>query len=224
MTGGLTDPSPVTNRNGSAPNNSSPNQAPLRPRPQSAAANRYPSNHQRSRQQSAPAYFPNNSNTNPSNQDLSQLLSRLANVNRRRTTHQGRIIVRTADDGKYIMLDDSTVWKSEDESTSSGWSEGTEVIIARDKMTNLEEGESVDVEEMTQLSGYKYVGDSTVSGAFEGADFDKAVKLDNGMVFLFQTFGYTYTYRPSALIFQYGNSSMYELLIDDEAYSVKRIR
>jgi len=130
MTGGLTDPSPVTNRNGSAPNNSSPNQAPLRPRPQSAAANGYPSNHQRSRQQSAPAYFPNNSNTNPSNQDLSQLLSRLANVNRRRTTHQGRIIVRTADDGKYIMLDDSTVWKSEDESTSSGWSEGTEVIIA----------------------------------------------------------------------------------------------
>jgi hypothetical protein len=80
------------------------------------------------------------------------------------------------------------------------------------------------------LVGYTCIDCSNVVGDFEGADFDKPIKLDNGMVFEFQEYNYTYSYRPEVAVFykqvSYGgrNYNLYKLLIEDEIYDVVRIR
>jgi hypothetical protein len=82
---------------------------------------------------------------------------------------------------------------------------------------------------------------STVRGDFEGADFDKPVALDNGMIFEFTTYSYTYSYRPTAVVLalvitpedlrKRGISKVpdqpithYKLLVEDELYDVRRVR
>lgn len=73
---------------------------------------------------------------------------------------------------------------------------------------------------------------TNASGELEGADFDKIVKLDNGMIFEFHTYSYFYAYHPDVVVFaksvQYGGKSVivYKLLIEDEDefFDVTRIR
>lgn len=80
------------------------------------------------------------------------------------------------------------------------------------------------------LVGYTCIDCSTVVGDFEGADFDKPVKLDNGMIFEFQDYRYTYSYRPEVAIFyqqvsfQGRTLNLYKLWIEDEVYDVTRLR
>ena len=83
-----------------------------------------------------------------------------------------------------------------------------------------------DAEDLHDLLGYTIVGESHVSDTFEGADFDKAVQLDNGMVFIFHTYHYTYAYRPEVIICAsaVGSSYAYKLVIKDYIYSVTRVR
>jgi hypothetical protein len=84
--------------------------------------------------------------------------------------------------------------------------------------------------EPCDLVGYTCIDCSNVVGDFEGADFDKPIKLDNGMVFEFQEYNYTYSYRPEVAVFykqlSYGgrNYNLYKLLIEDDIYDVVRIR
>jgi len=73
------------------------------------------------------------------------------------------------------------------------------------------------------LVGYTVVASTNASGELEGADFDKLVKLDNGMVFEFQTYDYFYAYRPNVIVFaktftlSSGKSfTDYKLIIEDE--------
>jgi hypothetical protein len=96
-------------------------------------------------------------------------------------------------------------------------------------------------DDLADLLGYTIVAVSTVAGDFEGADFDKPVKLENGMVFEFSTYSYTYSYRPRAAVLARnftqeeltkmgvkqlpaGSVTLYKLLIRDRSYSVRRIR
>jgi hypothetical protein len=39
-----------------------------------------------------------------------------------------------------------------------------------------------------------------VSDTFEGCDYDKRIEFDNGLVFVCQSYGYAYAYRPDVLI------------------------
>jgi hypothetical protein len=91
---------------------------------------------------------------------------------------------------------------------------------------------AIDADQFDELEGYTVVSCTHATGELEGADFDKVVKLDNGMIFEFQTYSYFYAYRPAVVVFadtvQYQGKSMtlYKLLIgdEDEVFDVIRIR
>jgi hypothetical protein len=86
----------------------------------------------------------------------------------------------------------------------------------------------------SELVGYTMVGQSTVVGEFEGAAFDKLIELDNGMIFKFNEYSYTYSYRPDVDIFAKSysiktNSVLNEvvlckLLINNEIYDAYRVK
>ena len=92
----------------------------------------------------------------------------------------------------------------------------------------------------SDLAGFTKTASTYVDGEFEGADFDKVVQLDNGMIFQFQTYYYTYAYRPPVDVFRRTFSiadlkklkvknpttavTLYRLLIGDYVYSVTRIK
>ncbi|MCF8068299.1 MAG: hypothetical protein K9L30_06915 [Desulfobacterales bacterium] len=81
-----------------------------------------------------------------------------------------------------------------------------------------------------KLVGYTIVEMTNVSDEFEGADFDKPVALDNGMVFRFNTYNYTYSYRPDVVVLAkkitLGKESAltWKLIIEDEIYDVTRVK
>lgn len=92
----------------------------------------------------------------------------------------------------------------------------------------------------SELDGFTRVTTTRVNGEFEGADFDKVVQLENGMVFKFNTYKYSYAYRPEAAVYKRTFSiaelkkmkiknptapvTLYKLLIQDEVYAVYRIK
>ena len=87
-----------------------------------------------------------------------------------------------------------------------------------------------DASDLCESVGYVIVTCSNVVGDFEGADFGKSVSLDNGMIFTFNEYKYTYSYRPDAVVlahnvtFQGTQHVVYKLLIEDETYEVTRVR
>lgn len=89
------------------------------------------------------------------------------------------------------------------------------------------------------MVGYTIIAATHVAGDFEGADHDKTVKLDNGMVFEFLEYSYSYSYRPEAVVLARTFSpadlarakvnrttplTIYRLIVDDEIYDVVRVR
>jgi len=100
---------------------------------------------------------------------------------------------------------------------------------------------ALDADDFSGLVGFIIVATTNVRGDFEGADFDKPVALDNGMIFEFSTYSYTYSYRPSAVVMariftidemrRFGMNppptrpiTIYKLIINDEIYDVQRVR
>lgn len=81
-----------------------------------------------------------------------------------------------------------------------------------------------------ELEGYTLIECTNTAGDFEGADTDKPVKLDNGMIFTFNETDYQYSYRPDVAIFyneftyQGKLYKSYKLMIEDSIYDVTRIR
>jgi hypothetical protein len=70
---------------------------------------------------------------------------------------------------------------------------------------------------------------TTVNGDFEGCDFDKKIRFDNGWTLACSSYSYTYSYRPDAVIFSKTmvvkgqNYWMLKALIDDEMYEMAPI-
>jgi hypothetical protein len=91
---------------------------------------------------------------------------------------------------------------------------------------------AIDAGELHELLGYTVVSCTNASGEVEGADFDKPIKLANGMLFEFETYSYFYAYSPDVVVFaktvEYQGKSvtLYKLLIgdEDELFDVRRIR
>src|SRR5262245_42296108 len=80
---------------------------------------------------------------------------------------------------------------------------------------------ALDTYELEELVGWTIVASSQVDGSFEGCDFDKKIRLANGMVLTCRTYSYSYSYRPKVIIFaqsvthQGKNFSMIKALIND---------
>jgi len=71
---------------------------------------------------------------------------------------------------------------------------------------------------------------TNASGEFEGADYEKLIKLDNGMIFQFNEYNYSYSYRPDVAVLAkkvtFGGKSLiiWKLIIEDEIYDVVRVK
>jgi hypothetical protein len=107
---------------------------------------------------------------------------------------------------------------------------GVEAVTARGTSRVGAGAVYCDATELQEIVGYTAVTSSNVSGEFEGADFDKPVRLDNGMIFEFTEYSYTYSYRPDVIVFarsvtyQGRAMTLYKLLIEDELYDAIRVR
>jgi hypothetical protein len=84
-------------------------------------------------------------------------------------------------------------------------------------------------DDLCELDGFTLIDCTNVSGEFEGADYDKLVELDNGLIFRFTEYKYSYSYHPACAIFarsftyQEKDVVLYYLVIDEEVYSVTRV-
>ena len=81
-------------------------------------------------------------------------------------------------------------------------------------------------DEFSGMAGWTILAVTRVDGEFEGCDFNKKIEFVNGMVLECSTYGYTYSYSPSAVIFvkvgEYNDLEFYMIkaLIDDEMYDM----
>jgi hypothetical protein len=100
---------------------------------------------------------------------------------------------------------------------------------------------AIEADDLDEVLGYTMVSFTHVDGEFEGAEFDKLVQLENGMVFEFTEYNYSYAYRPAVAVFAESVSAadmleagiknppargmtLYKLVIEDELYDVRRVR
>ena len=132
-------------------------------------------------------------------------------------------IRKVTDNGHFLILDDGSVWKSDDSSESDGWSDGDEVFVRGDMIINLSQsGEKIEAN--CEERGCIIVAETHVRGDFEGSD--KPAVLDNGMIFEFTTYHYHYAYHPEVVVLscRFAGHVLYKLIIDDEIYGAIRLR
>lgn len=66
--------------------------------------------------------------------------------------------------------------------------------------------------------GYYVFNKTSISGTFEGCDYEKVYKLDNGLKFECQEYNYSYSYYPDVYLLtnKYNNI---KVIIEDEKYA-----
>lgn len=81
---------------------------------------------------------------------------------------------------------------------------------------------------LSQLKGWTVIEASPVKGTFDGCDYDKPIALDSGWILFCQSYGYSYAYRPTAVVFGRGiaaNSvSQVKALINGELYDMQPLQ
>lgn len=74
-----------------------------------------------------------------------------------------------------------------------------------------------DFEELCK-DGYAVVLQTNISDDFEGCDYDKYYKLDNGMVFKCNSYHYHYAYRPEFFVLKSIKYGDLKYIIDDNEH------
>jgi hypothetical protein len=86
----------------------------------------------------------------------------------------------------------------------------------------------IDVSKLGGLVGWTVVADTNIQGEFEGPDYDKVVKLDNGWLIEFNEYDYFYEYHPEIVVFstKFKGITLYRAIIDggDDVYDISRLR
>jgi hypothetical protein len=81
---------------------------------------------------------------------------------------------------------------------------------------------------LSQLKGWTVIETSPVRGTFDGCEYDKPIALDNGWVLFCQSYGYSYAYRPTAVVFGKGITAnsvrQVKALINGELYDMQPIQ
>jgi len=86
---------------------------------------------------------------------------------------------------------------------------------------------AVDASDFSGMEGWTVAAVTTVSGDFEGCDFDRPIKFDNGWTLTCSGYSYSYAYRPDAVIFakrfelRGRRYWMVKVLIGDELYDME---
>ena len=107
-------------------------------------------------------------------------------------------------------------------------------------LTNIASADSISVSKLSKVVGYTVLEVTQARGSFDGADYGKPIALDNGWIFEFREYGYSYAYRPDVVVFAKRVSDeelrrsglkpsatpmiLYKLLIDGEFYDASRVR
>ena len=73
-------------------------------------------------------------------------------------------------------------------------------------------------DDLDDLVGYKIVARKTIDGEFEGCDFDKLIVFDDRTILRCESYGYQYSYRPTAVILFNGYNI--KMIVDDEVYDM----
>ena len=79
---------------------------------------------------------------------------------------------------------------------------------------------------LSKLEGYTVLAVTQVDGEFTGCDWDRPIKLRNGMVLKCRTYSYSYSYAPDAAVFaksfqhQGKSFAQIRLLVDGEVYDM----
>lgn len=85
---------------------------------------------------------------------------------------------------------------------------------------------ALDASDFSGLEGWTVATVTQVEDEFEGCDFGRKIRFDNGWTLTCNTYSYTYSFRPDAAIFfksmQYRGRSyrLIKALIDDEFYDM----
>ena len=89
---------------------------------------------------------------------------------------------------------------------------------------------ALDASDFADLVGWTVAAATNVRGEFEGCDFDKKIRFDNGWTLTCSSYSYSYAYHPDAVIFTKSfpyrgqNYWMIKVLIDDEFYEMQPIK
>lgn len=88
---------------------------------------------------------------------------------------------------------------------------------------------ALDASDFSELEGWTIAAVTSVRDEFEGCDFDKRIRFDNGWTLTCGGYSYSYSYHPDAVIFTKAfpfkgkNYWMLKVLIDDEFYDMQPI-
>ncbi len=88
---------------------------------------------------------------------------------------------------------------------------------------------ALDASDFSGMEGWTVAAVTTVRGDFEGCDFDKRIRFDNGWTLTCSGYSYSYAYRPDAVIFSKAVEIrgrgywMVKVLIDDEFYDMQPV-
>lgn len=84
---------------------------------------------------------------------------------------------------------------------------------------------ALDVDDFNDLEGYTVTTVTHVEGEFEGCEYDKKIKFQNGWVLTCQTYNYHYAYSPSAAILtkDVGQGYVIKMIIDDDIYDMQPV-
>lgn len=83
--------------------------------------------------------------------------------------------------------------------------------------------------QLRKLEGYTVVAVTAVDGEFQGCEFDRVIKLQNGSRYKCSTYGYTYSYSPDALVFAKVSSfqgksiATVKLLVEGEIFDMESV-
>jgi hypothetical protein len=80
------------------------------------------------------------------------------------------------------------------------------------------------------LIGYTIIASKTIAGyqdkngkrgdSFEGCDFDRVIIFDDNKILTCATYGYEYSYRPTAIILS--NGSSFKMIVGENVYDMRR--
>jgi len=98
------------------------------------------------------------------------------------------------------------------------------ILVVTDESVSAQ----IDVSKLGELVGWTVIADTNIRGEFEGPDYDKVVRLDNGWLIEFHDYDYFYEYHPEIVILstQFKGVTLYKAVIDggDDVYDITRLR
>jgi hypothetical protein len=160
----------------------------------------------------------------------------------------GHWILEVLADGKYIKLEDGTIWEVDDVDTvdSALWLPVTNVIACADKIINVDDNETVHVTalsrapalrnnrasepaadaQVSRSNGGPSVIESRVDGEFHGWEGDTILKLANGQIWQQREYHYHYHYAYAPKVIVILTESGWKMSVDgtDRPVGVTRLK